>query len=75
MPRLPTASGTGRNRGALLAYSIDPTTGALTSIGSVPCGNTPFGMATDPTGRFVYVANRNSHNVSAYAINPRTGSL
>jgi len=66
---------TGNNPGTLLAYSIDQTTGALTSIGSVPSGNTPFGMAIDPTGRFVYVANRNSHNVSAYAINPRTGAL
>lgn len=66
---------TGSNPGTLFAYSIDQTTGALTSIGSVPSGNTPFGMAIDPTGRFVYVANRNSHNVSAYAINPRTGAL
>ena len=66
---------TGSNPGTLLAFSIDQTTGALTSIGSVPSGNTPFGMAIDPTGRFVYVANRNSHNVSAYAINPRTGAL
>jgi len=66
---------TGNNPGTLIAYSIDQTTGALTSIGSVPSGNTPFGMAIDPTGRFVYVANRNSHNVSAYAINPRTGAL
>jgi len=65
----------GSNPGTLLAYSIDQTTGALTSIGSVPLGTTPFGMAIDPTGRFVYVANRNSHNVSAYAINPRTGAL
>jgi len=66
---------TGINPGILFAYSIDQTTGALTSIGSVPSGNTPFGMAIDPSGRFVYVANRNSHNVSAYAINPRTGAL
>ncbi|WP_418119817.1 lactonase family protein [Variovorax sp. 350MFTsu5.1] len=66
---------TGNNPGTLFAYSIDQTTGALTSIGSVPSGNTPFGMAIDPTGRFVYVANRNSHDVSAYAINPRTGAL
>ena len=65
----------GSNPGTLLAFSIDQTTGALTSMGSVPTGNTPFGMAIDPTGRFVYVANRNSHNVSAYAINPRTGAL
>ncbi|CAA2110420.1 6-phosphogluconolactonase [Variovorax paradoxus] len=65
----------GSNPGTLLAYSIDQTSGAFTSIGSVPLGTTPFGMAIDPTGRFVYVANRNSHNVSAYAINPRTGAL
>ncbi|MBJ2157198.1 beta-propeller fold lactonase family protein [Variovorax sp. IB41] len=65
----------GNNPGTLLAYAIDATTGALTQIGSVPAGNTPFGMAIDPSGRFLYAANRNSNNVSAYSIDPRTGAL
>ena len=65
----------GNNPGTLLAYSIDATTGALTQIGSVPAGDTPFGMAVDPSGRFLYAANRNSNNVSAYSIDPRTGAL
>ena len=61
--------------GTLSAYAIDASTGALTLIGSVPTGNSPFGLAVDPTGRFVYVANRNVNQVSAYAIDPRTGAL
>lgn len=65
----------GINPGTLLAYSIDATTGALTQIGSVPSGNTPFGMAVDPSGRFLYAANRNSNDVSAYRIDPKTGML
>jgi len=65
----------GNNPGTLLAYAIDATTGALTQIGSVPAGDTPFGMAVDPSGRFLYAANRNSNNVSAYSIDPRTGAL
>ena len=32
-------------------------------------------MAVDPTGRFAYVANANSANVSGYTINAITGAL
>jgi DNA-binding beta-propeller fold protein YncE len=32
-------------------------------------------VTVDPTGQFVYVANFNSNNVSAFTINPSTGGL
>ena len=35
----------------------------------------PFCVVVDPMGRFVYVANADSNNVSAYTINASTGAL
>jgi 6-phosphogluconolactonase (cycloisomerase 2 family) len=58
----------------LLNYSVDPSAGTLTlmpySISSpgIPTGQVPSGVAVDPCNRFVYVANAQSHNVSAFAI-------
>ena len=59
------------------AYGINTSTGALSAVGGSPfaAGNTPFGIAVAPTGKFVYVANEGSNNVSAYTINSSTGVL
>ena len=38
-------------------------------------GSAPDAVAVDPSGRFAYVANYGSDNISAYAINPTTGAL
>ena len=49
---------------------------ALTSVGpNVAAGGNPFSVTVDPTGRFAYVANAGSDDVSAYTINPTTGAL
>jgi hypothetical protein len=51
-------------------YSINQSTGALTSITTaIATGTNAYGIAADPTGRFVYVTNSGSNNVSQYAIN------
>src|ERR1700687_6159233 len=57
-------------------YSIDPMTGALTPVLCSPfrAGIHPYSVTVDPTGQFVYVANFNSNNVSAYVIK-RIGDL
>ena len=62
------------------AYTIDATSGALTSVAGSPfgTGTTPQGVtnvAFDPTGKFAYVTNANSNNVSAYTINATSGAL
>jgi len=55
-------------------YSINQSTGALTSITTaVAAGSNPSGVACDPSGRFVYVSN--SSTVSMYSINQSTGAL
>jgi len=39
-----------------------------TGTNPIPTGTLPSGVAVDPCNRFVYVANSNSNNVSAYTI-------
>jgi DNA-binding beta-propeller fold protein YncE len=60
-------------------YSIDATTGALSSVPGSPFsnGNSPcWGITVDPTSHFVYVVNTGEVNTgSIYAINPQTGAL
>jgi len=66
--------------GTVSAYTINSSTGALTEITGSPfaaggAGALSFSVAVDPTGKFVYVANENSADVSAYTINSSTGAL
>jgi len=62
-------SGTG-----VTVYAIDPGSGSLTSIQTVS-GGSPVSAAIDPTGTFLFTANVNSNNVSAFTINQNTGIL
>jgi 6-phosphogluconolactonase (cycloisomerase 2 family) len=70
----------------LVQFSIDKTTGALTSVGTVDlpaaggAAPTPRGLAVDPTGRFLYVAIRGAagaggDEISAYSIAASSGNL
>jgi YVTN family beta-propeller protein len=62
-------------------FTIDTSTGALTPIGSpVPAGSGPVSVAVAPAasgkfGKFAYVANRGSNDVSMYSIDSATGAL
>jgi DNA-binding beta-propeller fold protein YncE len=56
-------------------YTIDATTGALTSMGTIAAGTGPVSLAVDPVGKFAYVANSGSNDVSMYSINSTTESL
>ncbi len=73
------ANGGGGSTGVSM-YTINGTTGALTSIGTIAAGGIPNSVAVDPSGKFVYVANANTTpgsagNVSMYTINATTGAL
>jgi len=58
------------------AYSINTTTGVLTAIGSaVPAGTAPSNVAISPNGKYVYVTNSGSNDVSAYTVDSGTGAL
>ena len=60
-------------------YTINSTTGALTSIGTIAAGTDPLSVAVDPAGKFAYVANWTGYDtdgsVSMYTIDPTTGGL
>ena len=56
-------------------YTINATTGALTSIGTIAAGKVPVSVAVDPSGKFAYVTNSSSNDVSMYTINATTGAL
>src|SRR6266850_2321660 len=56
-------------------YTINVTTGVLTSIGAIGAGEYPDSLGVDPSGKFAYVANANSFSVSMYTIDATTGVL
>jgi YVTN family beta-propeller protein len=58
-------------------FTIDGTTGALTSIGTVTAGGRAFAVAVDSAGKFAYVATESGPPdvVSMYTINGTTGAL
>jgi YVTN family beta-propeller protein len=56
-------------------YTINATTGILTSIGTIAAGSFPNSMAIDPFGKFAFVTNSGSNDVSMYTINATTGIL
>src|SRR5215467_12986736 len=67
------------NSGSIAAYSINPITGSLTNTGLLFSaglfGPGPLQSIIDPTGRFLYIANSNTNNVTGLQINTVDGSL
>jgi len=61
--------------GDVSVYTINATTGVLTSIGTIAAGVSPSSIAIGPSGKFAYVANSGSNDVSMYTINATTGVL
>jgi 6-phosphogluconolactonase (cycloisomerase 2 family) len=62
------------------AFAIDASTGALTSVSGSPfatgaAGGSPFALAMEPAGMFLYTANQGSDNISGLSINVTTGAL
>ena len=50
-------------------YVVDAVTGRLKFIGKASSGLSPSSVTVDPLGRYAYVANGGSDNVSQYTIN------
>ena len=66
------------NRGddSIAAFSIDPLTGHLKSIGHFPTrGKTPRNFEIDPTGSRLFVANQDSNNIVVFRVDGETGLL
>ncbi|MGO9061090.1 MAG: lactonase family protein [Candidatus Binataceae bacterium] len=49
-------------------YTVDQSSGALTSNGTAPTGERPFGIAVDPGGNCAYVVNVGDHSLSEYSM-------
>ncbi|MGA9419790.1 MAG: beta-propeller fold lactonase family protein, partial [Candidatus Cybelea sp.] len=60
----------------IFAYTMKAN-GSLSPVAGSPfsTGSEPWGAVVDPKGKFVYVTNLSSNNVSAYTINVTTGAL
>ncbi len=90
-PRSVTVDPTGKfayvanaGAGSVSAYTVGAATGALTPIDAdsglagiqnFPAGSGPEVVTVDPSGKFVYVANRSSNDIWAYSIDATTGAL
>jgi YVTN family beta-propeller protein len=59
----------------VLMYTINGSTGELTSIGIIHAGPFPIAVAIDPSGKFAYVVNWGSNDISMYTVDPTTGAL
>jgi hypothetical protein len=55
--------------------ALPPQTTCLPSRHVHLSASSPWCIAADPTGKFVYVANKGDNNVSAYTIGPSSGEL
>jgi 6-phosphogluconolactonase len=68
----------GSNRGhdSIAIFAIDPSTGALTSVGWEPTqGKTPRFFGLDASGTHLYAANQISDTVVIFRVNQMTGKL
>lgn len=65
-----------RGENALVVYRVDNTSGQLSELQRVPSGgDKPWGFAIDPSGKWLFVANQRSGNVSLFHIDRTTGTL
>lgn len=53
---------------AIVSYEIEPTSGALTELGSTPTGISPVYLGIDPTGQVAMIADFGGDAIEAYAI-------
>jgi 6-phosphogluconolactonase (cycloisomerase 2 family)/uncharacterized protein YjdB len=64
--------------GQVFAFNLDQTTGAITTpqIGTPqPSGQSPIGIAIDPTGALLAVDNNIDNTISLYKVSTSTGAL
>lgn len=65
------------NPTAINGYSIDATTGALTSIVGMPIfvSNTTTAASVHPSAKYAYISHGDGNTVDVYSINRNTGAL
>lgn len=64
-----------RRSSTIAAFAVDPWSGHLAPLGSVPTENQPRGFAITPDGRFLFAVGQISHRLSRHAVDAATGAL
>ncbi len=64
-----------RTTSSLSVLSVDPHTGALNYLASVPTQTQPRGFAIDASGRFLVASGEKSMQLAVYRIDPAQGTL
>jgi 6-phosphogluconolactonase len=65
-----------RGENALVVYRVNDFTGKLAEVQRTPSGgDKPWGFGIDPSGKWLFVANQHSGNVSLFHIDRATGKL
>jgi 6-phosphogluconolactonase len=64
-----------RRSSTLAGFKVDPATGTLTSVGSLPTEKQPRGFAIDSNGRYLLAVGQLSHAMSTYRIDADSGKL
>lgn len=67
--------GSERTSSTLAGFKVDPASGTLSPIGSVPTETRPRGFSIDSSGRYLLAVGQLSHRMSSYKIDPDTGKL
>ena len=72
-----TVSGSGSEPDSIIAFAIDPSTGALSGVPGAPfsAGSGTSAIVIDPSGSFLYATNGNDGTISAYSRDTTTGAL
>ena len=65
--------GSERTSSTLATFRVDPATGLLQTVGTVPTEKTPRGFAVDSSGRFIVAAGQGANAVSLHPVDPATG--
>src|SRR6185437_9739917 len=67
----------GNGDGTISAYTIDPSTGALTAVSGSPYpdGTAPAAVSLAPNGKFAYSASDSGTKINAFTIDQSTGAL
>jgi 6-phosphogluconolactonase len=70
-----TISALSSGTGYVTRLTLNEATGRLTDNGDFSAGTNPRDARIDPTGRFLYVTNQTSNDISVFQIDPATGGL
>ncbi len=70
-------AGTANANHVISCFSIDRASGALTQAANSPfaSGQASLGLATDPTGKFLFAAKGQDDTLSGYSVDPNSGDL